>query len=89
MDVNERISEYKAAGARVAEANNWKQNSKLSERFKRDIYEGEDGMLYSLDTRHGEFEVLNKKGKHQGAVDFEGIKQKDADASGKHDLKIN
>lgn len=88
LDVNERVAEYKQAGERVAEANSWKKNSKLSERHKRDVYTDKDGNIYSLDTQHGEFEILNERGKHQGAIDFEGVKTKDADTSGGHDLNV-
>lgn len=30
------------------------------------------GMHYSRDTEKGHFEVLDKKGKHRGSIDFEG-----------------
>ena len=84
LSVRERVAEFKNAGKRVAKSNGWEKNKKLSEKYDRDIYG--DGNLYSLDTKHGEFEVLNKKGKHQGAIDFEGTKTKVADTSGGHDL---
>ncbi len=70
LDELERIAEYKDAGVRVAEGNGWTKNKKLSKKYDRDVYDAADGNIYSLDTRHGEFEVLNKGGKHQGAIDF-------------------
>ena len=88
LSPGERIAEFKQAGARVAEGNNWTKNNKLSKRFDRDVYNDSDGNIYSLDTQHGEFEVLDKKGTHQGAIDFEGTKVKDADTSGGHDFDL-
>ena len=46
------------------------------------------GNHYSLDTQHGEFEVLDKRGKHQGAVNFNGERTKKPNSSGKHNIKI-
>ncbi|TKH19869.1 hypothetical protein FC697_19705 [Bacillus wiedmannii] len=38
---------------------------------KRDVYvDSKSNNLYALYKQHGRFEVLNKKGKHQGEVDF-------------------
>ena len=88
LSAEERIAEYKAAGKRVADGNGWKKNNKYSKNNGRDVYEAENGDLFALDTQHGTFEVLNKKGKHQGEINFEGIKTKDADTSGGHDLKL-
>ena len=85
---NEKILKYEQAAERVAKGNNWEFNEKLSKRFNRKIYNDSKGTLFSLDTRHGEFEVLNKKGQHQGAINFEGTKIKGKDKSKKHDLKL-
>ena len=46
------------------------------------------GNHYSLDTQHREFEVLDKRGKHQGAVNFNGERTKKPNSSGKHNIKI-
>ena len=46
------------------------------------------GNHYSLDTQHREFEVLDKRGKHQGAVNFNGERTKKPNSSRKHDIKI-
>jgi hypothetical protein len=32
--------------------------------------------------------VLNSKGKHQGEINFDGFKTKEADKTGGHDLKV-
>ena len=52
----------------------------------RDIFSDADGNHFALDTQHGTFEVLNSKGRHQGEIDFNGWKTKDADKSGGHDI---
>ncbi len=47
------------------------------------------GNHYSFDTQHREFEVLDKRGKHQGAVNFNGERTKKPNSSGKHNIKID
>lgn len=59
---------------------------RLPKKNGRDIYT--DGNHYSLDSRHGTFEVLDKKGRHQGEIDFAGRKRSDADKTGQHDIEI-
>jgi filamentous hemagglutinin len=56
----------------------------------RTVYRGTDGRVYSLDTQHGEFELINpKNGKHEGAARLFDLRQtKVADASGRHNLKV-
>ncbi|MBL0744799.1 leucine-rich repeat domain-containing protein [Chryseolinea lacunae] len=87
LKLEEKIVEYRIAGSKFAEDNGLIINSRLSKRFNRDIYSDKDGNLYSLDTRHGEFEVLNAKGQHQKVIDFSGRTTKSADKSGKHNLE--
>ena len=72
----------------VADGNKWAKNDALTKKNGRDVYKDNNGDLYALDTQHGTFEVLNTKGKHQGEINFEGVKTKDADKTGKHDLKL-
>ena len=88
LSAEERIAEYKAAGKRVADGNGWKKNDSLTKKNGRDVYSNEEGEHFALDTQHGSFEVLNSKGKHQGEINFDGIKIDDADKSGKHDIKL-
>jgi|SRR5690606_8895826 len=74
----------------IAKENGWVKKADIQKKNKgRTIYtDPKDGKHYSLDTQHGTFEVLNKKGKHQGEVDFGGNKKKDADTTGAHDINI-
>jgi RHS repeat-associated protein len=86
----ERVAKYKEVGEQVAKNNDWQKNSKLSKKNGRDIYTSTDGSThYSLDTQHGEFEVLDSRGKHQGSIRFDGTKGNPADISGKHNIKID
>jgi filamentous hemagglutinin len=40
----------------------------------RTVYRGADGKIYSLDTQHGEFELINPRtGQHEGAVQIFGL----------------
>lgn len=88
LSAEERIAEYKNAGKRVADGNGWVKDDALIKKNNRDIYTSEAGEHFALDTQHGSFEVLNKKGKHQGEINFKGTKIDDADKTGKHDIKL-
>ncbi len=56
---------------------------------KYEIYtDPTDGMNYSLDIEKGHFEILNKRGKHQGAVDFDGRFKEAPDSTGAHDIIV-
>ncbi|MGX7632625.1 S-layer homology domain-containing protein [Bacillus thuringiensis] len=87
MNINEKAAEIKIASKGIAKQNGWEKNNKLSKLNKRDVYvDSKTKNLYAVDTQHGRFEVLNKKGKHQGEVDFNLNSTKPADKSGGHDL---
>lgn len=89
LDVGERVSIYKEVGSEIAEQNKWYKNKNLSKKNNRDIYTDNKGNHYSLDTQHGHFEVLNKQGKHQGSIDFDGFDTgKGIDKSKKHDIIV-
>ncbi|MCB5540311.1 colicin E3/pyocin S6 family cytotoxin [[Ruminococcus] lactaris] len=45
------------------------------------------GEYYSVDTQHGRFEHLNKRGQHLGEVDFDFNPTKEMDTSGRHDIR--
>jgi RHS repeat-associated protein len=86
LDVNERVATYKQAAGDLAKKNEWTKNAALSKKNGRDIYSDKNGTHYSVDTQHGRFEVLDKKGKHQREIDFSGKETKGADKSGKHNI---
>ena len=89
LSVHEKIAKIKSTARDIAKQNSWTKNNKLSKRNKRDVYyDSETGNYYALDTQHGRFEVVNKKGKHLGEVDFSLNATKPADKSGKHDLNV-
>ncbi|MEC0557164.1 T7SS effector LXG polymorphic toxin [Bacillus inaquosorum] len=89
MNINEKIAFIRETAAPIAKQNGWKKDSKLSTINKRDVYyDSKSKTYYALDTQHGRFEVLNKRGKHQGEVDFNLNPTKEADKSGGHDLRI-
>ena len=83
----ERVLKYKEVGKQVADKNGWSKNVYLSKKNKRDVYTDKKGNIYSLDTYHGEFEIFDKSGKHQGTVNFKGYKAKDPD-SNKHKINL-
>lgn len=89
LAVGERVAKYKEVGSEIAKQNNWTKNKTLSKKNNRDIFTDRDGKHYSLDTQHGHFEILNKRGQHQGSIDFDGINTgKGIDKTGKHDINI-
>ncbi len=89
MPPNERVAAVKTEAESVAENKGLEWDRTLSKINKRDVYRDPNtGNLYSLDTQHGRFEVLNKKGIHMGEVDFNLNFTKIADKSGGHNLKI-
>ncbi|ENQ3112604.1 S-layer protein [Bacillus cereus] len=90
MNVNEKIALIKSTSMDIAKQNGWKKDSKLTRMNNRDVYfDSKTKNYYALDTQHGRFEVVNKKGKHQGEVDFNLNLTKPADNSGGHDLRMS
>jgi len=86
---NERVAAVKEKAKEVAKDNGLVKDSNASKKTGRDVYKDpQTGDLYSVDTQHGRFEHLNKKGKHLGEVDFDFNTTKPADTSGRHDINI-
>ena len=85
----ERVAIVKQTAPKVAAVNGMIKDSLLTKKNGgRDVYRGQDGNLYALDTQHGLFEVVSPKGKHLGEVDFSMQIRKPADPSGGHNLKV-
>ncbi|WP_445621382.1 two-partner secretion domain-containing protein [Kushneria sp. Sum13] len=89
LPAGERVAQVKIMAKDVAEKNNWIKDRKLTKLNSRDVYSSPDGKIYALDSQHGRFERLNRKGVHEGEVDMAlnevpGKK----DASGSHDIRI-
>lgn len=84
----ERVAAVTSKAKEIAGNAGLIKEPKLSRINKRDVYRDPNtNELYSVDTQHGRFEILNSKGKHRGEVDFDFKRTKPADTSGKHDLK--
>ncbi len=85
----ERVAIVKNKAKEVAQKNGWIKDNKLSKRNNRLIFKDKQGNYFSVDTQHGRFEKLNKKGKHQGEynIDLELIPDS-KDISGGHDIKV-
>ncbi|AJK87232.1 MULTISPECIES: colicin E3/pyocin S6 family cytotoxin [Lysinibacillus] len=90
MNVNEKVATIKTTAIDIANQRGWKKDSKLTKLNggRTVYYDNKTGNYYALDTQHGRFEVINKKGKHQGEVDFNLNPTKPVDKSGGHDLKV-
>ena len=86
----ERVAIIKQTAPKVAAENGMVKDNQLTKKNGgRDVYRGQDGNLYALDTQHGRFEVVSPKGKHLGEVDFSMQKiPNSVDKSGGHDLKV-
>ena len=91
MSPGERVAHVKTTLKKVADSYGWKKDNKVSTMNDRDVYRGQDGFLYSVDTQHGRFEKTDpKSGKHLDEVDIdlEPIPGK-IDRSGQHDLRVD
>lgn len=91
LPANERVPIVRETTKAKAEKYGWNENMNLKKKNQgRDIYTDKDGNHWSVDTQHGEFEKLDKKGRHQGAfdIDLNPIKGKGPDMSGRHDIKV-
>lgn len=89
LSPRERVAMVKETAPQVAAANSMVKDNLLTKKNGgRDVYRGQDGNLYALDTQHGRFEVVSPKGKHLGEVDFSMQISKPADPSGGHNLKV-
>ncbi|MDN0109468.1 VENN motif pre-toxin domain-containing protein, partial [Yersinia mollaretii] len=84
----ERVAIIKQTAPKVAAEYGMVKDNQLTKNNGRDVYRGQDGNLYALDTQHGRFEVVSSKGKHLGEVDFSMQIRKPADTSGSHNLKV-
>lgn len=86
----ERVAIVKQAAPKAAAEHGMVKDNLLTKKNGgRDVYRGQDGNLYALDTQHGRFEVVSPKGKHLGEVDFAMQKIPNSiDKSGGHDLKV-
>ena len=90
LPAGERVAEVKTVSKQVAQQNGWQKNNQLTTKNGgRDIYTDSKGNHYALDTQHGNWEMLNKQGKHQGVMNFDGsIKPNSKDLSGGHDIRV-
>ncbi|MFD2503154.1 polymorphic toxin-type HINT domain-containing protein [Paenibacillus septentrionalis] len=89
MSSNERVATVRSTASDIASQLKWTKDSKLTRINGRDVYyDSASGNYYALDTQHGRFEVVNKRGKHQGEVNFNLDPTKSADKKGGHDLKM-
>jgi len=86
----ERVAYIRQAADEAARIHGFTKDNALSTLNNRTVYRGTDGKVYSLDTQHGEFELINPKtGKHEGAVRLFDLRQtKIADTSGGHNLRV-
>ncbi|MFS7400183.1 T7SS effector LXG polymorphic toxin [Carnobacterium maltaromaticum] len=89
LPANERVPAVNKKAREIAKKNGWKENKTLMKKNKgRTIYTDDKGNNYSVDTQHGRFEKLNKRGKHQGEFDFDLNQTEPADKSGGHDINV-
>ena len=88
LSPQERVAAVKERASQIAKERGLVKDSRLSRMNGRDIYVNpKTGNYFSVDTQHGRFEHLNKKGIHLGEVDFDFNSTKPADKSGGHNIK--
>lgn len=89
MPPNERVALIREVASEIAKKNNWKKDTNISRKNNRDVYyDPKSKQYYAVDTQHGTFEVVNRRGKHQQEVDFNLNQTKGEDKSGRHNLIV-
>ena len=86
----ERVALIRQQADEAARIHGFTKDNALSTMNNRTVYRGADGRVYSLDTQHGEFELINPRtGQHEGAVNLFGLNRtKQADTKGGHNLRV-
>lgn len=88
MTPEERIVAVEGKMGKVARRNDWKKNDRLSRMNRRTIYtDAAAGYHYSVDTQHGRLERLDRRGRHLGEFDIDLNQTKEADTSGRHNIR--
>src|SRR5690606_13015623 len=84
----ERIAVQTEVFEQIAKDSGWEKavNSE-KKNHGRTVYKDGNGTMYSLDSQHGHIELLNKRGKHQGSIKFDG-QDTGKGAQSNHDLKV-
>ncbi|WP_025842206.1 colicin E3/pyocin S6 family cytotoxin, partial [Asaia platycodi] len=89
LSASERVAIVKNQAKNIAQEYGWKKDNKLSRINNRDIYQTEDGEIYSVDTQHGRLEKINpRNGNHLGEFNFNLDPTGKIDRSGGHDIKV-
>jgi filamentous hemagglutinin len=90
LPAGERVALVRQQADEAAIIHGFIKDNGLSTLNNRTVYRGTDGKIYSLDTQHGEFELINSRtGQHEGAVQLFGLtRTKAADTTGRHDLRM-
>jgi len=91
MPPGERVAVVREKAGKIAKERGWEKVERkiLRSNGKRQIYRDKNTEnLYSVDTQHGRFEVLNEDGVHLGEVDFAFNPTKGPDVSGGHNIRI-
>jgi hypothetical protein len=73
----------------VVKANDWKKAGDISKITGNEFYDLGSGRYGSIDKLHGHFEIFQKEGKnlkHQGSINIDGVKNKEANK--KYDIKL-
>jgi RHS repeat-associated protein len=89
LSPEERVAAVKEKARQVAQDNGLIKDSKLSRINDRNIYRNPNtGDYYSVDTQHGRFEYLDKRGRHKGEMNFDFNVTKPADITGGHNITV-
>ena len=91
LPAGERVALIRQHADEAAQIHGFTKDNALSTLNNRTVYRGTDGKVYSLDTQHGEFELINPRtGQHEGAVNLYQltIKPNSIDRTGGHNLKV-
>jgi len=84
----ERVARIKEKVQEVVKTHKLNKDKTLSKKTGRDVYTDASGNIYSVDTQHGRFEKLNKRGQYISEVDFDLNPTGKVDTSGGHNLNV-
>ncbi|MGV3527221.1 MAG: hypothetical protein ACO1RX_23600 [Candidatus Sericytochromatia bacterium] len=95
LNPGERVALINPRAREYARAMEWEPMSRLSARNNDRLifYDRRNDRYLSVDTQHGDFEILDRRGRHQGSMDLWGEQTQSrhsvVDRSGRHDIRVD
>jgi RHS repeat-associated protein len=88
LTAGERVARVVSELRSDAQKHGWTRDSRLSKINGRDIFRDKNGNYWSIDTQHGRWEKLDRRGKHIDEYDRDLNPKDNKDPSGGHDIEV-